>query len=86
MSWTPDGNELSAKSCALTSLWVSVEGVHIAHPHHRRRAAGHGDRTVLRRVGTDQRAGRHPLLLSAEHLLQKGNSCSRVSRHASKIA
>lgn len=49
-----------------------IKGVRIAHPHHRRRAAGHGDRTVLWCVGTDQRPGCHPVLLSTEHLLQKG--------------
>ncbi len=53
-----------------------VVGVHIAHSHHWRSPAGHGDRAVLRCLRTNQRSGCHALLLSAEHLLQKGNSFS----------
>lgn len=75
-------NLVHSHRCVCTCVFF-IKGVRVAHPHHWRRAAGHGDRTVLWCVGTDQRPGCHPVLLSAEHLLQEGNSLSRFPRHAS---
>ena len=65
---------VSLSLLTLPSVCVVV-GVRVAHPHHRRSAAGHRHWAVLWCFRTHQRFGCHALLLSAEHLLQKGKSC-----------
>lgn len=67
---------LSSADSAFCLCVVLLVGVHITHSHHWRSPAGHGDWAVLRCFRTNQRSGCHALLLSAEHLLQEGNSFS----------